>query len=451
MQAPNADHLFRSDAELEKDARRQEKAVRTAKAGDPITLGSKPLDLVIRASCDTAGTTTSHAYIAESGFQVRKLNLETGKTTALFKGHTGPVTSLAFYNAAGQSKSEIVFSGSWDKSIRATETLSKTTLSITPNAHTDFVKCLLVVPELRLLLSGGSDKDIRVWDLEAFSSDAATTQPLICATSSKAHHTRPIEVLASFPILAHSKETDENAPTGSFGIWSADSMGRITVWELDRKAQTIKFVPKHTWLAHETAIYDIKLVGEGEAWTASSDQLATCWSFDPTDPTIPPTATLRLPHPYYVKSILPLEGLVPGPAAHYVLTGSTDEQIRVWDTSLLDTAPAKAKKAHMTSAADASDQYKDGKKPAGLVADLEGHFHEVNRLALCSGRVRDVDEKDELYVISTGLDCTLRKWKARELVGRLPKPKASLKEVETLLEPAMTEEEERELAELMEL
>ena len=143
MQAPNADHLFRSDAELEKDARRQEKAVRTAKAGDPITLGSKPLDLIIRVSRDAAGTTTSHAYIAESGFQVRKLNLEvsasvltccyatradspflqTGKTTALFKGHTGPVTSLAFYNAAGQSKSDIMFSGSWDKSIRATETL----------------------------------------------------------------------------------------------------------------------------------------------------------------------------------------------------------------------------------------------------------------------------------------------------------------------------------------
>lgn len=144
MQAPNADHLFRSDAELVKDAKRQEKAVRTAKAGDPITLSSKPLDLVIRASCDAAGTTTSHAYIAESGFQVRKLNLEvgaascglvatqrrltalfslqTGKTTTLFKGHTGPVTSLAFYNAAGLPKSEIMFSGSWDKSIRATET-----------------------------------------------------------------------------------------------------------------------------------------------------------------------------------------------------------------------------------------------------------------------------------------------------------------------------------------
>ena len=83
MQAPNADHLFRSDAELEKDAKRQEKAVRTAKAGDPITLGSKPLDLVIRASRDAAGATISHAYIAESGFQVRKLNLEVGQAQAV--------------------------------------------------------------------------------------------------------------------------------------------------------------------------------------------------------------------------------------------------------------------------------------------------------------------------------------------------------------------------------
>jgi WD40 repeat protein len=306
------------------------------------------------------------------------------------------------------------------------------------------------VPELRLLLSGGSDKDVRAWDLEAFSSDTASTKPLVCLASAKGQHTRPIEVLASFPILAHSKDTDENSPTGSIGIWSADSMGRITVWKLDREAQMVNFVPQHTWIAHETAIYDIKLVGESEAWTASSDQLATCWSFNPTDVSIPPIATIRLPHPYYVKSILPLEGLVPGPAEHYVLTGSTDEQIRVWDTSALDTAPTKAKKTHMTSAADASDQYKDGKKPAGLVADLEGHFHEVNRLALWSGRVQDIDEKDELYVISTGLDCTLRKWKVGELVAKAPKRAAGLKEVEASPEPALTEEEERELAELME-
>jgi hypothetical protein len=36
-------------------------------------------------------------------------------------------------------------------------------IATTPNAHADFVKVLLVLPGLRLLVSGGSDKIVRFW------------------------------------------------------------------------------------------------------------------------------------------------------------------------------------------------------------------------------------------------------------------------------------------------
>lgn len=55
------------------------------------------------------------AWVAESGFVVRRVGLESGKTKQLFRGHGGPVTSLAFHSSNGR---ELLVSGSWDKSFR---------------------------------------------------------------------------------------------------------------------------------------------------------------------------------------------------------------------------------------------------------------------------------------------------------------------------------------------
>lgn len=42
-------------------------------------------------------------------------------------------------------------------------TQSKDLLSTTVDAHNDFVKTLLVIPDAQLLVSGGSDKIVRFW------------------------------------------------------------------------------------------------------------------------------------------------------------------------------------------------------------------------------------------------------------------------------------------------
>lgn len=78
MQATNTDTLFQSDAELAKSAARQEKAARTARTGSPIKLSSKPLDLAIRPR--KSGSPT--AFVAESGFTARNIDLKVSKATA---------------------------------------------------------------------------------------------------------------------------------------------------------------------------------------------------------------------------------------------------------------------------------------------------------------------------------------------------------------------------------
>lgn len=72
MQAPDADHLFRSDAELNKDAARQAKALRLKDAGGPVKLASKPLDMAVRREKNGREV----AYVSESGFTARKLDVQ---------------------------------------------------------------------------------------------------------------------------------------------------------------------------------------------------------------------------------------------------------------------------------------------------------------------------------------------------------------------------------------
>lgn len=196
---------------------------------------------------------------------------------------------------------------------------------------------------------------------------------------------------------------------------------------------------------------------------------------------------MRLPHPYYVKTILPLPELTLGEDIHYAITGSTDEDIRVWDLSLVtdrvgEIGDGSKSVKQLVTAADAASMYKDGKKPPGLAYEIEGHFHEVVKLALWSttgetqlevenvgGSSEASDSRDETYIVSAGLDCTIRKWRLRDVldlakssVTSSDKPedmteeeKKTLRGIRSGREEApktamITAEEERELAELLE-
>lgn len=197
---------------------------------------------------------------------------------------------------------------------------------------------------------------------------------------------------------------------------------------------------------------------------------------------------MKLPHPYFVKTILPLPELTLGQDIHYAITGCTDEEIRVWDLSAVsdhagEIGDGSRVAKQLVSAADAADMYKNGKKPPGMVYELEGHFHEVAKLAIWTttgetqleveqddgSKSKSSDEKEETYLVSAGLDCTIRKWRLRDVLelakaasGSKDKPenmtdleKKTLADIRGGREDApktamITEEEERELAELME-
>lgn len=145
-------------------------------------------------------------------------------------------------------------------------------VSSTPKAHSDFVKTLLVLPTLNLLVSGGSDKIVRLWYARRILimsfcqlslihrdlSSAATAEPLQNA-GSVSSHTRPIECLAGYA-------TSESSAI----LYTADTMGVLKIWSLEKEPGVTparwRFKPKGQMDHHRTRINDMAL-GQNLIWT----------------------------------------------------------------------------------------------------------------------------------------------------------------------------------------
>lgn len=302
-----------------------------------------------------------------------------------------------------------MISGSWDKTIRIWNTEDKTLISTT-EAHSDFVKTLVVVPSLDLLISGGSDKIVRLWDL----TSARDGKPLT-NVGSIASHTRPIECL-------HAAANSDSTVL----LYTADTMGIIRVWELRKtKAEPSHWrsTLKREFTHHRTGVNDIHVAPE-YMWTASTDESVQMIPLaEPADSkTKPPPA---ITHPTGVRAILPLA--LTDIAEPYLFTAAGDV-IRTYDVS----SPNEPE----------------------LVGQVDAHWHNVTLLRLWIRRTVGKDGKTrvEPWIVSASLDNTLRKWRLSELLhpptkatlAPKPVPKAKAKP-----ECEMTAEEEAELAELL--
>jgi WD40 repeat protein len=112
------EHFFQTTASLETLAKRRLKS--SNKNGNPLTLPSKILTFCPEP-IETRGA-LPRVFTGESGGLARRVNLEvvlenprayseTREIGHTFRGHTGPVTSVALNMG-------ILYTGSWDKNIK---------------------------------------------------------------------------------------------------------------------------------------------------------------------------------------------------------------------------------------------------------------------------------------------------------------------------------------------
>ncbi|KAJ5902131.1 hypothetical protein N7495_002659 [Penicillium taxi] len=200
-------------------------------------------------------------------------------------------------------------------------------------------------------------------------------------------HLRGIQDLAIDP------ESDESQPI----IFSAGS---------DREIRQFKIPGGDTGeilLPHETSVYKIFFDQDGDMWTASAEKTAKCLvRADGWKP------NLTLDHPDFVRDVVVHE------TGGWVITACRDEEVRVWNRSTGE-----------------------------LYHTFSGHFEEVTGLALVGSTV-----------VSVAIDGTLRQWSLQptDLQQAVEWAKnGPVEEEKPSAEPEsmLTEEEERELAELM--
>ncbi|KAI9815666.1 MAG: hypothetical protein M1827_002062 [Pycnora praestabilis] len=280
---------------------------------------------------------------------------------------------------------DTIFAGCWDKTVWSW-TISTRQARRRYVGHTDFVKTVLY------LTLGGK---------EILMSGSADASIIVWDVNSgdQLHvlkgHTRGVHDLALDPITS--------SPDKAI-IFSASSDPEIRRWSVSLQ-EAAEVDSAHPIGEHETSVFKIRFDAYSDLWTASADNTVKCLSRDrgwKTDTT--------LVHPDFVRDVATDED------GGWIITGCRDEDVRIWNRGTGE-----------------------------LHHVFPGHSEEVTGLLLL-GRC----------LLSVSIDATIRKWslKPRDLENARraveaaktapPEPKQ-----DPVKEPLLTEDEERELADLM--
>ncbi|KAK4455644.1 WD40-repeat-containing domain protein [Podospora aff. communis PSN243] len=340
MQSSDPRHFFETDAEQLKRSLRAAKA--TNKFGSPIPLKSK----ILAATPDPLSLSTS-LLVAESTGSVRRVSLSyfLGKPPSTSQTYRGPTTPISALTTTPTT----LFAGAWDKTIWSWD-LTTRTPGQKYTGHSDFVKALACtrIGDVDILISGGADKKIIVWDV---------------ATGKKLHvMTDAVVAMGSVQGLVvdsmGGKEGEEVV------VVSASSDPHIRRWRVRMNGWEQEVIgegeeEKRVIAEHETTVYKVVVdeEGEGDIWSASGDGMVKClargkgWAVEET-----------LEHGGHVRAVAVTE--------RWVVTAGRDEDVKFWDRA-------------------------EGR----LYCALQGHFDEVTELVVVGDKV-----------VSVSIDGTVRSW-----------------------------------------
>lgn len=308
--------------------------------------------------------------------------------------------------AIGGPNNETVFGGCWDKDIWSWN-IPKRSLAKRYKGHSDFVKAVICarIGEEDVLISGGADSKIIVWSVEkgtrihVLRDKSETMMAVQCLT---------LDPILTTPdcLLLFSSSSDPHIRTWTISLTSSQQVVETTASELNQ-------VTRETILEHETSIYSLLFSDEDDGeeqgsnlWTASADGTAKClsrsreWAAEET-----------FEHGDYVRAI----ALTPD----WIITAGRSEDVKVWSSSTGE-----------------------------LYHVYNGHYEEVTGLIVMA---------EGKKVVSVSIDKTIRTWSL--LKSDMEKFNKEREDIEkgvvkedcasAVTKSVLTEEEEKELAELM--
>ncbi|KAK2607783.1 hypothetical protein N8I77_006434 [Diaporthe amygdali] len=348
MNSSDPRHFFESDAQQSQRERREAKS--SNRFGKPIVLKSK-----IAAACVNPLSPSTSIFIAESAGSVRRVDVDDHDSKpVIYRGPSAPITCVA----VGGSQDRTVFAGSWDRNVWSwdIETRQPGRKFV---GHSDFVKAVTCtkIGGKDVLVSGGADKKIMVWDIDT-GSCLHVLQDSVAAMLA-------VQSLAVDPILSSGDEA-VIISAGSDPVvrrWKV----RLDGWEqlVDAEPETPN-VERRSIKVHETGAYKVLFDHSGDEadlWTASADGSAKCLSRGKAF-----IAEDSFEHGDHVRAVAVTD--------QWVITAGRDEDVKIWDRA-------------------------SGK----LYCSLQGHYDEVTDLVLLDG-----GHGQEKRLASVSIDGTVRSW-----------------------------------------
>ncbi len=328
------------------------------------------------------------------------------QTKTTYRGPKAPVTCLTI----GGANNKTLYAGCWDKDIWSWD-VDTAQPQRKFSGHSDFVKTVITarLSGKPILISGGADKKIMVWDAESGRRVHTLQDP---ATTMLAVQHLALDPVLSGPdeLVLVSASSDPSIRRWRVTLTAAEQLAEAYHGRPDAERLTVQ--------EHDTSVYRLVFDLSGDdvdLWTASADGTAKCLararSFETED---------ALAHGDYVRAVVVTE--------RWAVTAGRDEDVKVWD------------------------RHAGGK----LYATLEGHFDEITGLVLLG----QGEQQQPTRVCSVGIDGTIRTWplaqaalddtvdKIREAAERAAAGKTEEVKQDTG-EAMLTAEEEAELAELM--
>lgn len=252
-------------------------------------------------------------FFCDSIAKTLLIAFQTKEISPAYAGATAPLTSLALSPAT----SKVLFAGSWSRLIHSWSAPTRRPIR-TYAGHSDFVKAITTThlpgTSTEILISGGADAQIIVWDIEQ-GTKLHVLKPHVRGVLALAVLSTPSPPPLSSPSqLPHPEE--------AITLLSASSVGDIRRFTLSQHELT-EINPQNPLTIHETSVYQLHVDDDGDLWTASADGDIVSLSPDKGW-----AEEMRISTGSWVR------GVGVSQQGGWVITAGRDEDVKVWDRAV---------------------------------------------------------------------------------------------------------------------